>query len=116
MSYIMVEQQIDGYWTVQDEFRHLGCGASRHTAIMRARDEYPGTMSAVPLQPDEIPGELREIARRMAAVGVGVMSCQDLESGWPVARSMLRWAEGVDAWADSLEKSEKPFGSMPSPV
>jgi hypothetical protein len=103
MSYIMAEQQADGYWTVQTEFLHLGCGTMRHTAIMRARDAYPSVMQRFPLQREEIPGELREIARRMLAVGRGVEGCKDLESGWPTAGSMLRWAESVAAWADELE-------------
>jgi hypothetical protein len=60
-------------------------------------------MEAVPLQREEIPGELREIARRMLAVGHGVEGCKGLESGWPTAGSMLRWAESVAAWADELE-------------
>jgi hypothetical protein len=108
MTYIMAEQQADGYWTVQTEFLHLGCGATRHTAVMRARDAHPSVMQHFPLQPEEIPGELREIARRMLAVGQGVETCRALESGWPTARQMVRWAESVEDWADGLESLAFP--------
>jgi hypothetical protein len=66
-------------------------------------------MQAVPLQPEEIPGELREIARRMLAVGHGVVACKTLESGWPTAEAMTRWSESVAAWADDLESLAFPL-------
>ena len=108
MTYIMVEQAVDGRWDVKDAYNILASGRTRSGAITNARRCYYEGMRDVPLQPEEIPGELREIARRMLAVGQGVETCQALESGWPTARQMVRWAESVEDWADDLESLAFP--------
>ena len=103
MKYIMAEQQADGYWTVQTEFLHLGCGTTRHTAIMRARDAHPSVMQRFPLQPEEIPGELREIAKRMRAVSEPLIYFGGFGVRGDLGRSMEAQAPILAAWADLLE-------------
>lgn len=78
-------------------------GATRLEALTNARRCYPHLMRPFPLQPEEIPGELREIARRMAAVGGAAEYYAGFGSHGPTARQMVRWAESVAAWADTLE-------------
>lgn len=108
MSYIMIEQLPDGRWNATNGWALLGSGATRSTAIMRARDAYGFAMQIVPLQPEEIPGELREIARRMRAVGDAVLTHEVYQPYHPTAEAMGRWADSVAAWAGNLEDCAKP--------
>ena len=105
---IKIEQAGDGRWNVQDHFRCLGSGATRTAAIISARKAYPVAMACVSLQAEEIPAELREIGRRMRAVGSSVQACAVFAPYGPTAEKMTTWAESVEAWGDDLAKMEKP--------
>jgi hypothetical protein len=98
----MVEQAVDGRWNVKDAYNILASGRTRSGAITNARRCYYEGMRDVPIQPEEIPGELREIARRMAAVGSAAEYYAGFGSHGPTALQMVRWAESVAAWADEL--------------
>ena len=100
---IRAEVQMDGNWVVQDEYALLGEGRTRSAAIARARLGHPAIMERFPLQPEEIPGELREIARRMRAVGDAVLTHEVYQPYHPTAEAMGRWADSVAAWAGNLE-------------
>lgn len=100
---IRIEQQMDGRWLVYDERAAFGVGTSRRAALIRARSAHPDAMRCVPLQPEEIPGELREIARRMRAVGDAVLAHEVYQPYHPTAEAMGRWADSVAAWAGNLE-------------
>lgn len=83
-------------------------GATRLECLQNARTAHPDAMQAVPLQPEEIPGELREIARRMRAVGDAVLTHEVYQPYHPTAEAMGRWADSVAAWAGNLEGCAKP--------
>ena len=100
---IRIEQQMDGRWLVYDEHTAFEIGTSRHAALIRARSVRPDVMYCVPLQPEEIPGELREIARRMRAVGDAVLTHEVYQPYHPTAEAMGRWVDSVAAWAGNLE-------------
>ena len=100
---IFVEQQMDGRWLVYDEHVAFGAGESRHAALIRARFGHEAIMRCVPLQPEEIPGELREIARRMRAVGDAALTHEVYQPYHPTAKAMGRWADSVAEWARNLE-------------
>lgn len=59
------------------------------------------------IQPEEIPGELREIAKRMRAVGDAVASHKVYQPYHPTAAAMGRWADSVADWATNLEECAK---------
>ena len=105
---IRIEQQMDGRWLVYDGRVAFGIGTSRHAALVRARSVRPDAMCCVPLQPEEIPGELREIARRMRAVGDAVLTHEVYQPYHPTAEAMGRWADSVAEWAGNLEGCAKP--------
>ena len=98
---------MDGRWLVYDEHTAFGSGESRHAALIRARSVHPDAMRCVPLQPEEIPGELREIARRMRAVGDAVLTHEVYQPYHPTAAAMGRWADSVADWATNLEECAK---------
>ena len=103
---IFVEQQMDGRWLVYNEHVAFGAGESRHAALIRARSVRPDAMRCVPLQPEEIPGELREIARRMRAVSGPLIYFGGFGARGDLGRSleaMGRWADSVAEWAGNLE-------------
>jgi len=106
---LKIERANDGRWTVEDGCRwRLGSGATRTAAIISARKAYPVAMACVSLQAEEIPAELREIGRRMRAVGSSVQACAVFAPYGPTAEKMTTWAESVEAWGDDLAKMAKP--------
>ena len=106
---LKIERANDGRWTVEYGGRwRLGGGATRTAAIISARNAYPVAMACVSLQAEEIPAELREIGRRMRAVGSGVQACAVFAPYGPTAEKMTTWAESVEAWGDDLAKMAKP--------
>ena len=96
-----------GVWSVATEHCHLGRGLTRREAIRGARRVRPEMMVPVPLQPEVIPGELREIATRMRAVGDAVASHKVYQPYHPTAAAMGRWADSVADWAANLEECAK---------
>ena len=92
-----------GVWSVYTEYCHLGRGLTRREAIREARRIRPEIMDHLPIQPEEIPGELREIARRMRAVGDAVLTHEVYQPYHPTAEAMGRWADSVAEWARNLE-------------
>ena len=96
-----------GAWVASTEYCHLGRGLTRREAIREARRIRPEIMGHLPIQPEEIPDELREIATRMRAVGDAVASHKVYHPYHPTAASMSRWADSVAAWATNLEECAK---------
>ena len=96
-----------GVWSVSTEYCYLGRGRTRHKAIREARRMHRVMMDPVPLQPEEIPDELREIAKRMRAVGDAVASHKVYRPYHPTAAAMGRWADSVADWAANLEECAK---------
>lgn len=96
-----------GVWSVSTEHCHLGRGLTRREAIREARRIRPEIMDHLPIQPEEIPDELREIATRMRAVGDAVASHKTYQPYHPTAAAMGRWADSVADWATNLEECAK---------
>ena len=96
-----------GVWSVYTEHCHLGRGLTRHEAIREARRIRPEIMDHLPLQPEEIPGELREIARRMRAVSEPLIYFGGFGVRGDLGRSLEAQAPILADWATNLEECAK---------
>ena len=96
-----------GIWSVSTEHCHLGRGLTRREAIREARRIRPEIMDHLPIQPDEIPGELREIAKRMRAVSEPLIYFGGFGVRGDLGRSMEAQAPILAAWADLIEVYRK---------
>ena len=76
---------------------------TRREAIREARRIRPEIMDHLPLQPEEIPDELREIARRMRAVSEPLIYFGGFGVRGDLGRSMEAQAPILAAWADLIE-------------
>ena len=101
------EEAPDGRWNACIDAYRVATGPSRASVIASARRTHRVMMDPVPLQPEEIPDELREIAKRMRAVGDAVASHKVYQPYHPTAAAMGRWADSVADWATNLEECAK---------
>ena len=101
------EEAPNGRWNAYIDAYWVATGPSRASVIANARRTHRVMMDPVPIQPEEIPDELREIATRMRAVGDAVASHKVYHPYHPTAASMSRWADSVAAWATNLEECAK---------
>lgn len=77
-------------------------GATRLECLQNARSAHPEAMRAVPLQPEEIPDELREISRRMRAVSEPLIYFGGFGLRGDLGRSLEAQAPILAAWADEM--------------
>ena len=103
MSYLMIEQTQSGEtWILKSPYV-FATGKTKIDAIKMARARVRDAVAMIPLQPEEIPGELREIGRRLREVG-GAAAYYAGFKILPPAEAMIKWGESVEAWADSMER------------
>lgn len=102
---IQIEQTPHGNWHASVGAFGI-VGATRLECLQNARAVHPEAMQAVPLQPEEIPGELREIARRMRAVSEPLIYFGGFGSQGDLGRSLEAQAPTLVKWADFMEATK----------
>ena len=103
------EEAPDGRWNACIDAYRVATGPSRASVIASARRTHRAMMDPVPFQPEEIPGELREIARRMRAVSEPLIYFGGFGVRGDLGRSMEAQAPILAAWADLMDETPLAF-------
>ena len=106
---IRVEEAPNGRWNTYVDAHWVATGPSRASVIANARRMHRVMMDPVPLQPEEIPGELREIAKRMRAVSEPLIYFGGFGVRGDLGRSMEAQAPILAAWADLMDETPLAF-------